>query len=206
MFAPSSSTVISLPPNRSSRSRREKAGNDASCARTDLGSTEIRPRFSDSSPAKRANMTDQMLNALRDRSFVAMMGPASDLSWFDGPTNIAYAPIATSRLGPEVAKDVTVTLMSAMTQRPSKMSENERFIFCCVSKVLDSMEVPVNKILRNLAPKQSLCSLTLKSQLQGVVEANKLMDDLYWRGWGHRALDLLLFCMFSSCRRFKKIR
>lgn len=201
-FAPSSSSVINLPSNQQSKSHGEDAEKDANCARTDLGTIEINTRSSDSSSAKRASIKDQMLSAVMDRNCVVMMGPANDLSWFDGPTNIAPAPVAAGRPCPEVAKDITVALVSAMTQRPSKITNNERFLLFCVLKVLDSMKVPVHEIMQKFAPRHRPNSRALKYQLQGVGWANKLMEDLYSRGWGHRALDLLLFCMFNSCRRF----
>ena len=205
MSAPSSSAVISQPPSQISKSRRENKEKDANCARTDLGSVEINPRKSDSRPAQRANIIDQMLNAVRDRSRNAVMYLANDLSWFDGLKTIAYAPVAAGRPCPEAAKDITVALVSAITQRPSKITNNERFLLFCVFKVLDSMKVPVNDIVQKFAPRHRPGPHRLKYQLQGVVWANELMEDLYSRGWGYRALDLLLFCIFISCRFFSKL-
>lgn len=153
-------------------------------------------------PVKRAKITGKMLNAVKERNRFAMISPWYDMNWFNAAATMASVPVTAGRPRPEVAKDIIVGLVSAMKQRPAEINDNVRFLLVCVCKVLEFIKVPVDEIMQSCAEFGHLTSRTQKRQFKGVVWANKLMQGLYWGGWGHQAFDLLLMCMSDSCRRF----
>lgn len=163
----------------------------SSCARVD-------PRFVNAvfkcKGAERAGKLKTMLDQVLNQDFIFLTRPRYDWTSFNDPDIKAYTSGTAGYLPSEMAEQITRGLAEKMTRPSRRIQEHERFLLVCHCKVLKSMGVSVHGIMQTFALRGKVSIQKLKSHLHGIVWANRLLEGLYSRGWGHQAVDILLLC------------
>ena len=142
-----------------------------------------KPKKIGSAGQERAKQVEQMLGNLRAQSTTGILLPIRDISRFTRPKTTF-----------QTARGIFLNLAMNMTQGTT----NEKFIFACLWRVLDWIGEPVRELKGKDRGRKSALKAKFIHYARGVIWANKLLEELYWCGWGHQAFELLLFCKSKS--------
>ena len=98
----------------------------------------------------------------------------------------------------EVAFEIVTKFAETLKQQPN-LSTEDQLIFYCLCKVLYVIRVDLSRLQKLVHDLEIEVSFEeLMKYFKGVVWANMLLCDLWKKGWGHRAVDLLLSCESRS--------
>ena len=141
-----------------------------------------KPRKTIPAGEKRVRQIKKVLGQPRAQS-TTIPSPKRDISRFTRPNPTS-----------NTATDIFLNLAMNMKQGTT----NEKFIFACLCKVLGWIGEPVRELMSIDGASKSTIRKRFDHFTRGSLWANKLLEELYWRGWGHQAFELLLFCKSKS--------
>ena len=140
---------------------------------------------------KRMEALQFMLDTVQGPFFSQYLRGSNDLTWFNGSHSKVDAALAT-RSPFEAARAMVLDLAKNIQERESRVSEHQTLLLTCLCKVLEVKGVSANEIIPAFVG--SVKRSAWKNYLLGVIWVNRLLESLYWRGWGHGALALPLAC------------